>query len=155
MSPSAIAIPPSGLMLLKVRLRAGEKKAGVEFQRGLTQQKRTLSAAHSRLVICISLRMAASAEAPLSPTSLSRILRGKMGGGSGERAGGCQQGADTERRALGAQRFEGPAAYSSSCSEVLPLRPSARAAPPSGPRLLDEILRAWEQRRELRHVNGR
>ena len=29
-------------MLLKVRLRAGEKKAGVEFQRGLTQQKRTL-----------------------------------------------------------------------------------------------------------------
>ena len=42
MSPSAIATPPSGLMLLKVRLRAGKKKAGVEFQRALTQ-KRTLS----------------------------------------------------------------------------------------------------------------
>ena len=64
---------------MKVRLRAGEKKAGVEFQRGLTQQKRTLSAAHSRLVICISLRMAASAEAPLSPIQLDPRLRG-MGG---------------------------------------------------------------------------
>ena len=60
---------------MKVRLRAGEKKAGVEFQRGLTQQKRTLSS----LVICISLRMAASAEAPLSPIQLDPRLRG-MGG---------------------------------------------------------------------------
>ena len=63
-------------------------------------------------------------------------------------------GADTERRALGC-RFEDLAAYSSFCSEVLPLRPSARAAPPLGPKRLHEILQAWEQRRELRHVNGR
>ena len=61
-------------------------------QWGLTQKQPLLgAAAHSRLEIIVSLRMAASAEAPLSPTSLSRILRGKMGGGSGERAGGCQQ----------------------------------------------------------------
>ena len=62
-------------------------------------------------------------------------------------------GADTERQTLG-RRFEGHAAYLTDCSVVLPLRPSARAAPPSGPSLLDAILRAWEQRRELRHVDG-
>ena len=43
----------------------------------------------------------------------------------------------------------------SDCSVELPLRPSARAAPPLGPRWLDEMLRAWEQRRELTRVNGR
>ena len=48
----------------------------------------------------------ASAEAPLSPTSLSRILRGKMGGGSGERAGGCQQ-ALTRTEYSGAARTPG------------------------------------------------
>ena len=51
--------------------------------------------------------------------------------------------------------FDGHAAYSSSCSVVLPLRPSARASTPSGPRRLDEILRAREQRRVLRRVKGR
>ena len=51
--------------------------------------------------------------------------------------------------------FECQAAYFSACNVVLPLSPSARAAPPSEPSLFDEILRAWEQRRELRHVNGR
>ena len=56
-----------------------------------TKGKYSRAAAYPRVVIFVSLRMAASAEAPLSPTSLSRILRGKMGGGSGERAGGCQQ----------------------------------------------------------------
>ena len=42
-------------------------------------------------------------------------------------------------------RFELQAAYSSDCSVVLPFRPSARAAPPWGPRLLTERLRAWER----------
>ena len=46
--------------------------------------------------------------------------------------------------------FELQAAYSSDCSVVLPLRPSARAAPPLGPRLFNERLRAWERVRVLR-----
>jgi hypothetical protein len=45
----------------------------------------------------------------------------------------------TERRTLGS-RFEPQAAYSSDCSAVLSLRPSARAAPPSGPSLLNARL---------------
>ena len=36
--------------------------------------------AHLRLVICVSLRIAASAETPLTPMQLASILRG-MGGG--------------------------------------------------------------------------
>ena len=43
--------------------------------------------------------------------------------------------------------FERRAAYLSDCSVVLPLRPSARAASPSGPRPFDERLRAWERGR--------
>ena len=51
-------------------------------------------------------------------------------------------GADTK---LGSW-FERRAAYLSDCSVVLPLRPSARAAPPWGPRSLYGTLRAWERR---------
>ena len=51
--------------------------------------------------------------------------------------------------------FECRAAYSSDCNVVLPSRPSARAAPPSGPSPFPSRLRAWEQRRVLRAVNGR
>jgi hypothetical protein len=50
--------------------------------------------------------------------------------------------------------FELQAAYSSDCSVVLPLRPSARAAPPLGPRLFNERLRAWERVRVLRVSMG-
>ena len=60
----------------------------------------------------------------------------------------------TERRTLGGW-FERRAAYSSDCSVELPLKPSTRAAHPSGPRLLFSRLRAWEQRWVLRSVSGR
>ena len=62
----------------------------------------------------------------------------------------CQQ-ALTERQTLGSW-FERQAANSSDCSVELPLRPSARAAPPLGPRSLPCRLRAWE-RQVLRSVN--
>ena len=51
--------------------------------------------------------------------------------------------------------FERRAAYASDCSVELPLRPSARAAPPSGPRQFSRRLRAWEQRWVLKGVKGR
>ena len=83
------------------------------------------AAAHSRKEIIVSLRMAASVEAPLSPMSLSRILRWKMGGGSGERAGGCQQAAaDTQAGNCGA------AAHLSEVT-ALPLSPSHSLVMPS------------------------
>ena len=50
--------------------------------------------------------------------------------------------------------FELQAAYSSDCSVVLPLRPSARAAAPLGPRSFNERLRAWERVRVLRVSRG-
>jgi len=65
-------------------------------------------------------------------------------GGDGERVG-VSMGADTKFGGW----FELQAAYSSDCSVVLPLRPSARAAPPLGPRLFHERLRAWERVRVL------
>ena len=46
-------------------------------------------------------------------------------------------------------------AYLSDCSVELPLRPSAIAAPPSGPRLLYSRLRGWDRRCVLRRANGR
>ena len=52
------------------------------MSRGADRKANTLGgAAHLRLVICVSLRMAASAEAPSSPMRLSQRLRG-MGGGT-------------------------------------------------------------------------
>ena len=57
----------------------------------------------------------------------------------------CQR-ALTRKQTLGSW-FERRAAYSSNCSEVLPLRASARAATPSEQRSLDERLRARERRR--------
>ena len=49
-------------------------------------------------------------------------------------------GADRRGNTVG--RFEPRAAYLSDCSVELPLRPSARAAPPLGPRSLARRLRA-------------
>ena len=69
--------------------------------------------------------------------------------GNGESAG-LSMGADRKANAL---VREGPA-YSSDCSVELPLRPSARAAPPLGPSLLSRRLRAW-WRQVVRHVKGR
>ena len=79
--------------------------------------------------------MAASAVAPLTPILLPQRLRARGRMGNGERVGVC-----------GNTRFERRAAYSSDCSVVLPLMPSARAAPPWGPSLLCERLRAPERR---------
>eukprot|EP00964_Phaeocystis_antarctica_P039983 scaffold22842_cov65-Phaeocystis_antarctica.AAC.2 len=94
------------------------------------------AAAHSRLVICVSLRTAASAEVPSTPMLLYPRLHG-IGG---------SRWALTRKRTLGSW-FERRAAYSSDCSVVLPLRASARAAPPLGPRPFHERLRAWERGR--------
>ena len=69
--------------------------------------------------------------------------------GTSERVG-VSTGTDTK---LGSG-FKLQAAYSSDCSVVLPLRPSARAAPPWGPSPLTERLRAWERVRVLRVSMG-
>ncbi len=63
-------------------------------------------------------------------------------------------GADTNANTRGSW-FDRRAAYSSDRSVELPLRPSARAAPPSEPRLLCVRLRGRERRWELSGVNGR
>ena len=109
------------------------------------------AAAHLRLVIFVSLRMAASAEAPSTPMALPSRLQG-MGGGS-ERAGACQR-ALTREQTLGSQ-FERRVAYLSDRSVELPLMPSARAAPTSGPSRLSCRLRSRERRLVLSCVNGR
>ena len=70
-------------------------------QRALTQ-KRTLyrAAAYRRVVIFVSLRMAASAEAPSSPIWLSLILHSEGWDGIGERVG-LSTGTDTKANTLG------------------------------------------------------
>ena len=103
-------------------------------QAGADTNANTLgAAAHFRLVIFVSLRMVASAVAPLFPMPLLPRLRARDRTGDGERVG-KSMGADTSW-------FERRAAYLSDCSVVLPLRPSARAAPPSGLRPFHERLR--------------
>ena len=62
----------------------------------------------------------------------------------------CQR-ALTGNQTLGS-RFERRVAYSSDCSVELPLMPSARAAPPSGPRSFCWRLRARERRLVLSTV---
>ena len=52
------------------------------------------------------------------------------------------QGALTQKQTLGSW-FEPGAAYLSDCSVELPLRPSASAAPPLGPRSMLTRLRGW------------
>ena len=56
-------------------------EVGDEVSVGIDTKANTRAAAHSRLVICVSLRMAASAEAPLSPMSLFWRLRARGGVG--------------------------------------------------------------------------
>ena len=58
-----------------------------------------MAAAHPRVVICVSLRTAASAEAPLSPMLLYPILQARGGTGM-VREKACQW-ALTERQTLG------------------------------------------------------
>ena len=100
------------------------------MSRALTQKR----AAHSRW-ICL-LEDGCEREAPLSPIALSRDCKG---GQVGEEREACQW-ALTQKRTLGSW-FETWAAYLRDCSVELPLRPSAIAAPPSGPSLLYSRLR--------------
>ena len=74
-----------------------------------------------------------------------------MGAGGG--AEECQWALTRKRTLKGG--FERQSAYSSTSNVELPLIPSARAAPPSGPRSFSRRLRAWERMRVLRSVNGR
>ena len=65
---------------------------------GIDTEANAWAAAHFRLVICVSLRMAASAEAPLYPILLQASLQARGGAGMmGEQA--CQR-ALTEKRTL-------------------------------------------------------
>ena len=59
--------------------------------------------AHPRVVIFVSLRMAASAEAPSAPMSLRPILRG-MSVGHSKRAGVCQRALTQKQTLSGAWR---------------------------------------------------
>ena len=59
----------------------GRKEVFANGSTGADTNENAQAAAHSRLVICVSLRMAASAEAPSSPMMLHPILQsmGKVG----------------------------------------------------------------------------
>ena len=52
----------------------GEDREKAVVSRGVDTKANTRVAAHSRLEICVFLRMAASAETPLSPMRLNRRL---------------------------------------------------------------------------------
>ena len=68
------------------------------MSRGADKKANTRAAAHLRFVICVSLRTAASAEAPLSPMSLPRRLQ-SMGEVRAVRDQACQW-ALTQKRTL-------------------------------------------------------
>ena len=57
----------------------GGERAGVSM--GIDTKANTRAAAHSRLVICVNLRMEASAEAPWTPMLLPSRLRARGGVG--------------------------------------------------------------------------
>jgi len=65
----------------------------------------TRAAAHSRLVICVSLSTAASAEAPSSPMPLLERLQEGMGGAV--RAGARQRTLTREQYSVGRRRTPG------------------------------------------------
>ena len=67
---------------------------------GIDTKANTRAAAHPRLVICVSLRMAASAVAPSAPMSLAPRLCARGRVGNGERVG-VSMGADNSPFALG------------------------------------------------------
>ena len=74
---AASAVAPSAPMALAPRLRArgrmgNGERVGVSM--GADTSKRFVGAAHSRLVIFVSLRMAASAVAPSAPIALTLRL---------------------------------------------------------------------------------
>ena len=131
---------PSLVRLLLPKLQARGGVGAVrhqECQRALTQ-KQTLwgwfeVVAYSSFSIFVSLRTAASLDAPSTPMLLRARLRARDGAGmvSDQK----RQRALTQKQTLWS-RFEYRAAYDSEVRVELPLILSARAAPPSGPRLL-------------------
>ena len=93
-----------------------------ECQWALKRKQNTLeAAAHLRLVIFVSLRMAASAVAPSAPIILRQRLRARSRMGNSERVG-VSRGAD--KKGIGA------AAHLSEVTE-LPLSPSQSTVKPS------------------------
>ena len=72
---------------------------------GADKKASTRVAAHPRLVIFVSLRMAASAEAPWSPIMLPPRLRAR--GGVGMVRVGVSMGIDTKANTLGRRRTSG------------------------------------------------
>ena len=77
---------------------AKERGTCCECERTLTEIEHYWVVAHPRMIIFVSLRMAASAEAPLSPMRLCRRLRARYGMGT-VRESACQW-ALTLKRAL-------------------------------------------------------
>ena len=73
---AASAEAPPALMLLSSRLPSEGQNGNGEgaCQRALTERRTLRAAAHSRSVICVFLRMAAIAVAPLAPILLPMRL---------------------------------------------------------------------------------
>ena len=69
---------------------------------GADKKANARAAAHLRFVICVSLRMAASAEAPLSPIALRQRLQ-RVGEVGRAREQACQR-ALTQKRTLSGGR---------------------------------------------------
>ena len=73
---------------------------------GIHTKANTRAAAHPRLVICVFLRMAASAKAPLAPMLLTPRLRARGRVGNGERVG-VSMGVDRGNRGVRVARASG------------------------------------------------
>ena len=85
---AASAETPSTPIELALRLQA-RSGLGMVRERGVSTGKSEhyRVAAHSRVVICVSLMMAASMEAPSSPMPLRAMLQARGTGGNGETVG--------------------------------------------------------------------
>jgi hypothetical protein len=102
----------------------------MRVSRGADKKANTRVAAHPRLVIFVSLRMAASVEAPWSPIMLPPRLRAR--GGVGMVRVGVSMGADKKANAR--------AAAHSRSEIIVSLRMAASADAPSTPMLLPRRL---------------
>jgi hypothetical protein len=88
--------------LMRVETCKGtEGKVFANMSAGIDTKANTQAAAHSRLVICVVLRMAASAEAPLAPMLLYPRLRARGGVGM-VREQACQWALTRKRTLCGA-----------------------------------------------------
>ena len=101
---------------------------------GIDTKANARGAAHFRLVICVSFRMAASAEAPLVPMSLASRLQGMSEVWGQWESRRVSTGADTKANAW--------AAAHSRLVTCVSLRMAASAEAPSSPILFQARLRA-------------